>query len=522
MRLRFSPVATLLPILMGGAGFVACGDSERTEAADAGKLPFRSGLRLRAMVWDGGDGARRFEGFVDTELGERCSFMDLGDGVDRCVPDRTGEVVFVDGECTQAVIPSTDSCGEELRYGATASWGRRDDNLGFDDCGVPRNGFPDSRVFRSTGVASDATPSYHIDYETGECIATGAVVPPGWTIAEAAPPFVAAKSVTARVSPRLARSILVAEDGAMEVRGTFDLQRGEPCSAPSRTKESDDPRCKPARYARMTSATHYAEAGCTVPAVLAADCAEPPTVAVHTEWVQCSEVSNYYALGEPLTEVYIDGFEGCQLWGGLGDSGLNQPFAVGPTVDPATFPAVERVSVGTGALRVESSGTGGTWLSGGGAFVDIERGTLLSPGGAFVDTERGVWCEPYETDAGVRCLSFVADARPESLYADDSCTTRIFQVDESSCYGGQHLKAADELTTVTFGIRGGSGNGCKPQSVVAAYELGENIDPPNVFVVDVGGACVQHPNAGTAVYWAWRVLHEIPLDTLPSMTLRQE
>jgi len=50
-------------------------------------MPWKSGSRLRARIWDGGDGAKLFMNWEDTKLGIACLFLKGADGTWHCQPD---------------------------------------------------------------------------------------------------------------------------------------------------------------------------------------------------------------------------------------------------------------------------------------------------------------------------------------------------------------------------------------------------------------------------------------------------
>jgi hypothetical protein len=54
---------------------------------EAPAMPWKSGSRLRARVWDSGDGAKLFITWRDTKLGIPCAFSKGPDGVHHCLPD---------------------------------------------------------------------------------------------------------------------------------------------------------------------------------------------------------------------------------------------------------------------------------------------------------------------------------------------------------------------------------------------------------------------------------------------------
>ena len=83
---------------------IGCGGSG-TFPPTSGVL-YRSGSRLHARFTDGGGGARRFDGWYDSQLATPCSFRLAEDGVKRCIPmaDTVDTAPpYADAACTMPV-----------------------------------------------------------------------------------------------------------------------------------------------------------------------------------------------------------------------------------------------------------------------------------------------------------------------------------------------------------------------------------------------------------------------------------
>lgn len=65
------------------------------------------GARLKALYLAGDDGSRQWIGWVDSEIGQACSYRTVN-GVKRCLPERDGVLAYGDPECSVPVVLSGD------------------------------------------------------------------------------------------------------------------------------------------------------------------------------------------------------------------------------------------------------------------------------------------------------------------------------------------------------------------------------------------------------------------------------
>lgn len=111
----------------GGAGGAASGSKVGGSGGGAGTRPgvdcrsrtsnHVAGTRLRARNWVTADGARSWDGWHDSELGEDCTFENTADGKHRCVPGALSSLYFADASCTEPLAAIDEACA-----GNGSSW----------------------------------------------------------------------------------------------------------------------------------------------------------------------------------------------------------------------------------------------------------------------------------------------------------------------------------------------------------------------------------------------------------------
>ena len=100
-------------------GFGACGGDD--EAAPlpipdppgaSPSSPYKSGSRIKAEVLRSADGAQQFNGWVDTQLNEKCSFTAATDGKVRCLPGGgfSSSGYYANATCTTPLVVVPDGC----------------------------------------------------------------------------------------------------------------------------------------------------------------------------------------------------------------------------------------------------------------------------------------------------------------------------------------------------------------------------------------------------------------------------
>ncbi|MBL8626543.1 MAG: hypothetical protein JNK64_34825 [Myxococcales bacterium] len=221
------------------AGLAACGDD-----APAARDHFTSGTRLRAQWWEFAGGTTLFRGFVDTARGEPCWFDELvgPSGVDRCLPSgaltffRRSATSFADPACTEPVVSASgaepavlavpdDACASEpalFELGPVAATHYRRDAGG-------------ACVVETAGLFHTLGPAIPLDR------------------------FAAATPTVEPAGGRIDGYALVADDGARQVIGGWDRDRGERVVD---SPELPDGRWSP-RGIAYADVGVFADAGCT-------------------------------------------------------------------------------------------------------------------------------------------------------------------------------------------------------------------------------------------------------------------
>src|SRR4051794_624092 len=96
----------MIRTLFGSLVVFSCAKSE--PGREPPETPWTSGSRLRARVLDGGEGARLFVEWMDTELAMSCAFVPAEDGELRCLPTHAqsanAEALYADAQCTERVF----------------------------------------------------------------------------------------------------------------------------------------------------------------------------------------------------------------------------------------------------------------------------------------------------------------------------------------------------------------------------------------------------------------------------------
>lgn len=342
--------------------------------------PFGRGDRLAMRLYDGGQGARYFLTFVDTELGAACEFLPtLDDGL-RCMPFGS-QVVYSDDACSEPLLMVYD-CVALPPYGAT----------------LVEDGPCDSAVetlYRG-GDAVDVAEVYI--RSGGECIVTDASAPVVAAEEVDLGSLVGGEVAVEPLDEDLEAQVLRAEDGAFWV-DTF-VYRDRLCF-PSEIDGAT--RCAEA-YPAQTSATLFADDACDdgdIGYAFPSECAPPPTILLDppTADEACGTPTRSYELGQTLDAAYTNQNETCEEV--LDDVDL---FALG---EPLDLPVIDDVEQGTGRLRA--------------VFPGRDAGVIARTGVSFHDTELDVDCYPIITpDGTLRCVpSFNIT---NGFFSDDECT----------------------------------------------------------------------------------------------------
>src|SRR6266849_3862412 len=100
-----------------GAASMNADDGGAGDAAGMQRFgPWQSGSRLRARIWEGGDGARLFQGWWDDKLGMRCVFALADDMRVRCLPEIEHGPMLAGDDCWNPTFVSSDPSLEAGSY----------------------------------------------------------------------------------------------------------------------------------------------------------------------------------------------------------------------------------------------------------------------------------------------------------------------------------------------------------------------------------------------------------------------
>lgn len=460
---------------------IACGKSHRDEpspeasqpggAVSTADLPFTSGTRLRARVFDGGDGAIALYEWYDAQLDTSCTFRRAIDDVIRCLPDERdsrphltpNDIVYVDFRCSSPVALFNADL-ELPEYVIVDPEVRR--------CEKEMTRYPVQRV----GEELSALPG-DLHYRVGEkCYLLGEVdlsarALKAARLGDAVNPqlFVAAELVPTKSTERLSPVELLGSDGSRQRAGVWDSEKaaectplwgdGAPCVPPfvawRRSDWFTDSACtEPQAYVSSSTPLNGAGAdeGCPPPAV-AVDYA--PSDDACADWTY-----TLYEVGPAATSHYSLSAGECTLRGDPERLG----FELGMRLPEGAFDSVRSALVGNGRLKLEVTATRG------GARLDHEQSGGLP---YFVDTLLDTPCSPVATcDGGLFCAP---EPGLNGNYSDSACTEPVTLLSLSSeceaegrrffsnrgydgaCWDGTLLELADELEPTELYFRNSNG-----------------------------------------------------------------
>jgi hypothetical protein len=343
---------------------------------------FGAGSRLVPIVASAEGSVDYLLAWYDLELQTKCTFMPSSDGTLRCLPPTHADVRFADERCTAAFSGSpTGACFDlspepaERQYFANAT-----------SCGTEMY-----RAASTVETASEGLAHYLRDETCARDIKSTRVQ--GLPLEQvAAASFVAAQLVPgdAERSPGMKPWVLRAADGAWEIRGFFDNERGVPCTLPDTWGVSD--RCWPAPLAQLDPF----EPGCGELAYPSPACGEA-LAALYTQT---------YVEGEACSSTRLQVYEARSLDCAslaAGSTETRQGYELGPEIDPEPLPKIERLYAGTGRLQVVFQGHAGVPY-----FPDPEAARSISSAftAGYFDSRFGEPCWPEPVGEGqLLCLS---------------------------------------------------------------------------------------------------------------------
>jgi len=374
------------------ATFLGCGGGSGSNSTTV-----HAGSRLKPIAYDVGGADANFDEWMDTKLGTECVFQTAEDGALRCLPSMNFPLVriaYLDGACS-IPIGITDATCTNLPHFSIQP--------GPPDACAPRQ-----RVYGVTGPAAVPTSVFSFDIATGACAPDDAGDPAleAFVSVEAMPAtaFVAASSKTRARTPGMSAEVREAEDGSWKITGFFDEAAGNSCW-PADLKGTASLVClpRPAIPVGNSDSGPFSDPTCQILATEASTCGPPPLVglqAIPADVTACFESNavTVHALEDGPTTLYSGNADLC---GELPDPITLRHYRVGATLDPASFPAVEMVPVGSGRLRATCLGSNGV------PFVSQSPNPVRD--GLFdyvMDTEAGEGCAIWLfADGKYRCAS---------------------------------------------------------------------------------------------------------------------
>ncbi len=470
--MRWASVGIVLPVAL-----ICCKD-EGINPVPGAPVGYLSGSRLRARVRSSVPGARLLAGWRDTTLGVDCSFVTAEDGETRCVP-AGAQIVFLDPLCASPVGVVNPDCAAN---------------------GPPRFA---SATFLSDATCSGVVRAYRLGDEvtlrsrhvyigggaSGACLRATQLDPAAvaYGLEPVAPEALVKGTLThTPKTDRLGLEVLVADDGARQVSGLYDVGTRRRCFSIAGAIGGGEDRCIPDAVAWATYAADAKCASKVAYQVHPTTSCPAPSVVVAYGYDGCDVRASYFTPGATvdINQVFSGSAPVCT-------SLRQQPalyttlerdhvfFQVGAPLAAATFAPLRAQTTGLGRLAVPVLAAG--------------DGTELAPPrtDTFFDTTLGAPCRAYIfPDGAKRCIP--SDALPiaSPSYSDEACTSEIVGVPEAP--------GCAETTVPSYGVRV-SGSACATEVAASRLvRLGAELQKLRAYYTnDANGACVRQAQGGT-------------------------
>ena len=489
----------LLPLAVIACDTSTSDDPDPTPIVEPGtQLTFESGSRLRARVLDGGDGAKAFVAWHDTELGADCTFRRGLDDAMYCMPEGL-RVSYADERCMEPIVFRTECSPEDAVYAA---------NPITDDCGAPED--RQWQVYEAGAPLGQTTQRWWrnhagvcVPVQSGERVEAYAAMPVfyddlvrgdlGW-----------ANDITEDV----VAAEVVADDGARQAVTLVDTDRGRFCApeinlgnGTALSAPVDVPVCLPTAPIAVQTPDYfnYVDDTCTTLTAFSR-CPAPHEIAVSLEANACGGASfgAVHEIGPRLLEMYQSHDNVCSWVGELDPDPSTAHYAIGSTITQS-FPWLERDTFGTGPLH-------------GLHYVNRAGHPLMQASPTLHDQSWGE-CDVRRAHDGDELRCFPANATRwvgllgPTLYGDAACTDPVADAprDETTCAPVAAWLVLDEEDT------------CRQLAPVReAFSL---VTPHEgaVFTRNADGTCTPHDGDGD-----WRKVEPIDIATLPVVTDRVE
>jgi hypothetical protein len=410
----------------GGAstGGSVTGGSAGSGGSGGLRVPyFQPGTRLKPEVLtELGSGIELVTLWRDVSLGMYCRFEKAEDGVERCLPPPGASRYYSDAGCTAPLYLAILGSSGECPFEAPAHFAY--------DLGVEApDGCRATVGLRNAGELPSSTPLFAnvqgVCEPVDRATLADRLIYQGEPLAPEA--FVGLERVRRPFLPELEAYVRAGEDGSWETLMFFNPEREAPCWS-IYGQGITDLKCLPT----WEELNHFTDASCQVKAAERelTFCPLDATDAL----VVLTPVPDACPQGYSYEFYEISELREAQLYRDVGggvcepDSILDEPvqaYIQGAPIDPATFPLLELLEVGTSRVQGVFFGYEGTPL------VPFRRGAF------FVDSSSGEKCSPYDfADGTTRCVPVRSSEQPAAstemvssegiFYESASCTGKRF------------------------------------------------------------------------------------------------
>ncbi|HVW25050.1 MAG TPA: hypothetical protein VHC69_06740 [Polyangiaceae bacterium] len=367
-------------------------DAGPPKGVDPDSLRSGSRIHVRVQVSDGE--LLQVVGLHDTLYDVDCHIDVADDGVSRCLPAAYAGVVYADADCTEPLMrfgPSEPPCdGPPLPMYAL-----------LDDSVTNLCSKSTFHVVIS-GARIDSPPQlYDNANRDGTCQPTSAGTSTIYaTNPSPASDWVAFQSTVTPLTSRLGVIQWSGSDGSRMPGDTVLLSNDEPCDPDKLPSVPPNPdtvsHCIPRNVQNITNGPYFSDAACTAAIAVAPACDPPELI---TEFTPSSDscddsAAGYFALGDVVSSMVYTTTPSLQS-GSCSPAGSQSAgqmaYTKGAPVDPAMYPPMQMVLVGSGRVRHYEWQSEGVSISNSGSLVDAATKAPVTPT-VFVDgVTRGVF-----------------------------------------------------------------------------------------------------------------------------------
>jgi len=376
--------------------------------SDDGLPLFESGERLRARLWDGGDGAQIFIGWYDTELETECYAIRLADGQIRCTPRWGHAGTFGDPECTQLVYDLPPGCVDTPDYSLAPVL----------DGWCAAEGLPRHELYEIEERLADG-PTFYLDADGG-CHQSSSETVRYALVPGDASAFVTFSESVVEYDDRVGVKLLSGKDGSHQVYQAIDLESGYGCGA-----WYQDPvtMCVPPVGLGIRDDLYTDEA-----------CDDAGVAVDYQSGQGCEPQYAFtsdalFSLGDslPASSISQESAGSCEPWESFGATA----YEVGGPLPEGTFPSVQLGAIGSGRLSLPT--------------METLDGKLLVAGAVYGwdDAELGK-CYPRRTTQGdLRCSPADGGTDVGRYWTDAACSGQTLHRE-----GAPEIEAAGTLRRV--------------------------------------------------------------------------